>query len=227
VSNGLMTIEALLIVLMAGTEVFRPLRDLRGVLHQGMVGQSAAAGIHALLAAEPLVKPAAAGSPSPAMRERVADAQRRPGEGAGNEPAARPLTPTLSPGGGEGVLTRLAPTIEFADVHFAYPGGRGPAHDGLSFTVAAGEQIGIVGPSGSGKSSVARLLLRLFDPQSGAVRVGGRDIRTLDPRRCARRSRSCIRTPTCSTVRSRRICGSASRMPLRPSLRSGARRQRP
>src|SRR5438105_11703457 len=57
VSNGLMTIEALLIVLMAGTEVFRPLRDLRGVLHQGMTGQSAAAGIHALLAAEPLVKP--------------------------------------------------------------------------------------------------------------------------------------------------------------------------
>src|SRR5213075_2459611 len=51
VSNGLMTIEALLIVLMAGTEVFRPLRDLRGVLHQGMTGQSAAAGIHALLAA--------------------------------------------------------------------------------------------------------------------------------------------------------------------------------
>ena len=55
VSHGLMSIEALLIVLMAGTEVFRPLRDLRTVLHQGMVGQSAAAGINALLAAEPLV----------------------------------------------------------------------------------------------------------------------------------------------------------------------------
>src|SRR5689334_18131741 len=55
VSQGLMSIEALLIVLMAGTEVFRPLRDLRSVLHQGMVGQSAAAGIHALLQAEPLV----------------------------------------------------------------------------------------------------------------------------------------------------------------------------
>src|SRR5258708_18306548 len=78
VSEGLMTIEALLIVLMAGTEVFRPLRDLRAVLHQGMTGQSAAAGIHALLMAEPLVKP------SPALRERVADAQRRPGEGVGS-----------------------------------------------------------------------------------------------------------------------------------------------
>ena len=66
-------------------------------------------------------------------------------------------------------------------MHFAYPGGRRAAHDGLSFTVAAGEKIGIVGPSGSGKSSIARLLLRLFDPQSGAVRVGGKDLRTLDP----------------------------------------------
>jgi ATP-binding cassette, subfamily B, bacterial len=143
VSNGVMTIEALLIVLMAGTEVFRPLRDLRAVLHQGMVGQSAAAGIQALFAAEPLVPPS---------------------------PAARAVA-----------ATPLSPTIAFEEVHFAYPGGRGAAHDGLSFTVAAGEKIGIVGPSGSGKSSIARLLLRLFDPQSGAVRVGGQDIRTLDP----------------------------------------------
>ena len=58
---GLTTIAALLIVLMAGTEVFRPLRDLRSVLHQGMAGQSAAAGINALLAAEPLVPPRGAG----------------------------------------------------------------------------------------------------------------------------------------------------------------------
>jgi ATP-binding cassette, subfamily B, bacterial len=151
VSNGLMTIEALLIVLMAGTEVFRPLRDLRGVLHQGMVGQSAAAGIHALLAAEPLVPPG----------PRVS----RPQDAAGT--AAVPVG--------------RSPTIAFEDVHFAYPGGRQAAHDGLTFTVAAGEKIGIVGPSGSGKSSIARLLLRLFDPQSGAVRVGGQDIRRLDP----------------------------------------------
>ena len=44
-----MSLEALLIVLMAGTEIFRPLRDLRTVLHQGMNGQSAAQGVHALL----------------------------------------------------------------------------------------------------------------------------------------------------------------------------------
>lgn len=143
VSHGLMSIEALLIVLMAGTEVFRPLRDLRTVLHQGMLGQSAAAGVNALLAAEPLVP------------------QQPPGQRA---------------------LSRaLLPTITFDDVYFAYPGERGSAHDGLSFTVAAGEKIGIVGPSGSGKSSIARLLLRLFDPQRGTVKIGGHDIRSLDP----------------------------------------------
>jgi ATP-binding cassette, subfamily B, bacterial len=148
VSHGLMSIQALLIVLMAGTEVFRPLRDLRTVLHQGMLGQSAAAGINALFAAEPLV------------------------------PAQMPDLPRAS--------GPLLPTIAFESVYFAYPGGRGAAHDGLSFTVAAGEKIGIVGPSGSGKSSVARLLLRLFDPQRGRVRVGGQDLRTLDPERVRR-----------------------------------------
>ena len=143
VSHGLMSIQALLIVLMAGTEVFRPLRDLRMVLHQGMLGQSAAAGINALFAAEPLVPPQPAGT-------------------------AQPNVP-------------LVPTIAFEDVGFSYPGGRGAAHDGLSFNVGAGEKIGIVGPSGSGKSSVARLLLRLFDPQRGRVLIGGRDLKTLDP----------------------------------------------
>jgi ATP-binding cassette, subfamily B, bacterial len=143
VSHGLMSIQALLIVLMAGTEIFRPLRDLRMVLHQGMVGQSAAAGINALLAAEPLVPP------------HLAEAAPR--------------------------RVHLLPTIAFEEVCFAYPGGRGAAHDRLSFTVGAGEKIGIVGPSGSGKSSVARLLLRLFDPQQGRVLIGGRDLKSLDP----------------------------------------------
>src|SRR5258708_35662491 len=96
VSEGLMTIEALLIVLMAGTEVFRPLRDLRSVLHQGMTGQSAAAGIHALLAAEPLVRATPAGT-------------------AGILPAGRLAAgdPEIPP------LTRLPPPPEFDAAPFA------------------------------------------------------------------------------------------------------------
>ncbi len=148
VSHGLMSIQALLIVLMAGTEIFRPLRDLRTVLHQGMLGQSAAAGINALFAAEPLV----------------------PRQPTGPTPTRAPPVPVPAKAG-----------IAFEEVCFSYPGGRGAAHDGLSFTVGAGEKIGIVGPSGSGKSSVARLLLRLFDPQQGRVLIGGRDLKMLDP----------------------------------------------
>ena len=73
----------------------------------------------------------------------------------------------------------LQPTVEFADVTFAYPGGRRAAHEGLSFTVGAGERVGFVGPSGAGKSTIARLLLRLSDPQEGRVLVGGCDARSL------------------------------------------------
>ena len=138
-THGLMTLQALLIVLMAGTEIFRPLRDFRMVLHDGLAGQAAAIGINALLQAQ---------------------APMRKG---GNVPAAP-----------------LAPTIAFEDVHFSYPGGRGAALDGLSLRVSAGERIGIVGPSGSGKSTIAALLLRLYDPQVGAVRIGGVDLKTLD-----------------------------------------------
>lgn len=142
VSEGHMSLEALLIVLMAGTEIFRPLRDLRAVLHSGLNGQAAAAGVNALLDA-PITAPA-----PPAAKVPVND---------------------------------ITPSIRFSGVGFAYPGGRRPAHQGLSFDVAAGERVGIVGPSGSGKSSIVRLLLRLFDPQSGAITIGGHDLRSLDP----------------------------------------------
>ena len=77
--------------------------------------------------------------------------------------------------------TGLSSDIAFDAVGFAYPGGRRAAHQGLSFSIAAGERVGIVGPSGSGKSTIVRLLLRLHDPQSGAVRIGGHDLRALDP----------------------------------------------
>ncbi|OWT63640.1 ABC transporter ATP-binding protein/permease [Candidimonas nitroreducens] len=62
VSHGQMTLAALLVVLMAGTEIFRPLRDLRSVLHSGMAGQSAAASVHELLDAVSTAPRAAAGA---------------------------------------------------------------------------------------------------------------------------------------------------------------------
>jgi ATP-binding cassette subfamily C protein CydCD len=138
VADGSLAFSTLVVVLMLGVEVFRPLRELRDLLHTGMLGQSAAETVLGLLALEPA----------------IADA-----------PAAG--------------VARLEPSIAFDRVHFAYPGGRGVAHRGLDFAVAPGERLGIVGGSGAGKSTVMRLLLRFHDPQSGAITIGGRDLRRL------------------------------------------------
>ncbi len=166
VRHGEMSLEALLIVLMAGTEIFRPLRDLRTVLHQGLTGQAAAAGINALLDT-PITAPGAPGTPSPTL-------PRFAGEGDDF-----PLSRKAGEGRGGGI--GISPGIAFDAVSFAYPGGRRAAHQGLSFSITAGGRVGIVGPSGSGKSTIVRLLLRLHDPQSGAIRIGGQDLRALDP----------------------------------------------
>ena len=142
VSAGQMSLEVLLVVLMMGIEVFRPQRDLRALLHNGMMGRAAAADIFALLDAAPCVE--------------------------------APSTPQILAG-------PLAPTVEFEDVSFAYPGGRRPAHRGLSFRVEAGERVGFVGESGAGKSTIVRLLLRFYDPDKGVVRVGGHAADCLRP----------------------------------------------
>ncbi|MDE0022922.1 MAG: ABC transporter ATP-binding protein [Spirochaetaceae bacterium] len=68
-------------------------------------------------------------------------------------------------------------SLAFVDVTFAYHPDDAPALDGLSFGVDAGQSIGLVGQSGAGKSTVAALLLRFFDPQQGRVEIGGVDIR--------------------------------------------------
>ncbi len=72
--------------------------------------------------------------------------------------------------------------IELVDVRFTYPGRLRPALDGVSLRVRAGTTVAIVGPSGAGKTTVASLLLRFWDPQSGVLRLLGHDLRdyTLD-----------------------------------------------
>ena len=141
VADGSIGIEVLLIVLMMGVEVFRPMRDLRALLHTGMLGRAAAGSLFRLLDTRPAIEDA----------DSAAD---------GGGPGARP-SPSRT-------------------CTFAYPGGRRPAHDGLSFSVGAGERVGIVGASGAGKSTILRLLMRFDDPQRGRILLGDRDLRTLD-----------------------------------------------
>jgi len=80
-----------------------------------------------------------------------------------------------------GSYPRLEPgNIEFENVTFVYPGGSQPALQGVSFTIPEEATVAFVGPSGSGKSTLTRLLARFYDPQQGAVRIGGRDVRDMD-----------------------------------------------
>ncbi len=75
----------------------------------------------------------------------------------------------------------LADGIEFDDVSFSYPGGTGPAVEGLSLHVRSGELMALVGENGAGKSTLVKLLLRFYDADRGAVRVGGVDLKDVDP----------------------------------------------
>ena len=72
----------------------------------------------------------------------------------------------------------VAGAVEFDDVTFAYP-GRAPALTHVSFRVPEGDLVALVGPTGSGKSTLGLLLCRLFEPPRGSVRIGGRDVRDL------------------------------------------------
>ena len=70
----------------------------------------------------------------------------------------------------------------FAEVSFSYPGAETPALSGLSFSLAAGEHVALVGESGAGKTSAVNLLLRFYDPQEGAIFLDGVDIRKISRR---------------------------------------------
>jgi ATP-binding cassette subfamily B protein len=140
VNDGSMSLETLLIILMLGVEVFRPLRDLRSVLHDGMLSLAASKQIFGILDEKPLIEDVDFDSPA---------------------------------------SVSLEPTIEFSGVQFQYPGGRGLIHNDVSFEINAGERVAIVGPSGSGKSSIVRLLSRFYDPDNGSISIGGQGLTTL------------------------------------------------
>lgn len=80
----------------------------------------------------------------------------------------------------KGEHKKLNGDIVFENVTFAYPNGSGePAIKGLSFEVKSGENLAIIGPTGSGKSTIAWLLMRFYDVNSGRILIGGHDIREL------------------------------------------------
>ncbi|MDR0426137.1 MAG: ABC transporter ATP-binding protein/permease [Clostridiales bacterium] len=84
-------------------------------------------------------------------------------------PLPEPENP-MSPGGAD---------LELRDVTFRYEGAEIPAVDGISLAVKQGQRIALVGPSGGGKTTVAGLISRFWDVQSGSIRIGGVDIKDI------------------------------------------------
>jgi len=90
----------------------------------------------------------------------------------------------MPPEGPEGEaikLTAVEGKIEFRNLGFRYPGAPERALDGLSFTINPGEHVALLGRVGSGKSTIARLILGLYPPEEGLIMLDGTDIRQLDP----------------------------------------------
>ena len=138
---------------------------------------------------------------------RIQEILDLPSETDGDERLAAEVTTREA---GAGLTAEDGIAVRFDDVHFRYPdspvatgpatrgpqlsgapahdSGEGPADDdltvlrGVSFSVPVGKRTALVGPSGAGKSTILSLIERFYDPTSGAVRVGGADVRTLDRR---------------------------------------------
>ncbi len=81
-----------------------------------------------------------------------------------------PLTPPVPANGS---------SVSFETVRFTYPGRHRPALTNVTFELPAGSMLALVGPSGAGKTTIANLLLRFWDPDTGAIRVDGHDLRAL------------------------------------------------
>jgi ATP-binding cassette subfamily B protein len=108
--------------------------------------------------------------------QKASGAMQRISELLGSKPnIAAPALPVVLPSPARG-------EVEFKDVTFAYPGRPDlPALRGLTLSIKPGETVALVGPSGAGKSTVFRLLLRFYDPQSGAILLDGVDLKQAEP----------------------------------------------
>jgi len=95
------------------------------------------------------------------------------------EPDAPPVAAVGAPVTG-------APLIALDGVAFGYRPDR-PVLSDVSLSIAAGETVAVVGTTGAGKSTIIKLLPRLYDPQAGTIRIGGVDVRALEPRLLRRR----------------------------------------
>lgn len=155
--NAGIAFEKALFLLVIAPEFYMPLRNLGARFHNATEGKAAAERLFTVLDASAPTEPAAP-TESAAPSESAAPGPR---DEASPRAPAGPLT------------------ISFEDVGLVYPDAPAPALDGISLTIRAGERVAIIGPSGSGKSSLASILLRFHEPTSGRIRVNGENLESI------------------------------------------------
>jgi ABC-type multidrug transport system fused ATPase/permease subunit len=146
-SQGAIAVQELFVILFLSYECLRPLAQLNTYWHEGFMGIAGAKGIFTLLDAKPEVT------------------ERTENRSEGTRLQGQPRT------------ADIRPEIDFENVVFAYNDGERPALRGLSFQIAPGERVALVGRSGAGKTTVVSLLLRYFEVQQGRILLDGRDLR--------------------------------------------------
>ena len=130
------------------------------------------------------------------------------------------IEPEIKDRPGARALGRARGEIEFDDVVFGYEPGH-PVLKGVSFRAGRGETVAIVGPSGAGKTTMASLLVRFYEPQQGAINIDGHERAGIHAAsRCGTTSRWCFSRRWCCTTRCARISRWAA--PARASARSNA-----
>ena len=213
---------------------------LATALVYGVGGHLAVSGALTVGTVIALGHPAAAPArPAPGPLQRAHRRDDRPGQLRaglrGARPAARwsqekPDAVAVPAGASRLVFDKVAFTYPRADeislasleaVARAESRDRGAVLKDVSFVAEPGQMVALVGPSGAGKTTVTNLVARLYDVRSGAVRVGGLDVRDVTLQSLEDRSATSRRTPTCSTTRSAPTCSTPGPTPTRS--RSGTR----
>ena len=155
VVTGALTFGGLVAFLEYTGRFFLPIRDLGAKYTVMQAAMVSAERIFALLDTQPSIT-------SPPARQLQGEAQPK---------ASRADTRKEAP-----VATPQTPAIEFRNVWFAYEGEQWVLRD-CSFTLASGERVALVGPTGEGKTTIARLMIRAYDVTRGRVLVDGVDVR--------------------------------------------------
>jgi ATP-binding cassette subfamily C protein LapB len=109
--------------------------------------------------------------------------------------------------------SQFAGQIDADDVTFSYEREAPPALREVSFSIAAGERVGIIGAIGSGKTTILKLMQALHAPSSGQVFIDGVSVGHVDRRCCAPMSACCSTVPSCSTAASAPTSHSPIRVP--------------